>query len=124
MGGESKGEMEERDIRNSRPIEFTGHRPVLVQWLARRLARRLRVGESFDGVGFAAPVEGGAPGYGVSASASASGAVVVVELDAVFTAGDGAPGVVLDFVRTGGDRVVLLAGLGGDGAAEGEGWGG
>ena len=110
------------DIRNSRPFEFTGHRPVLVQRLARRLARRLRVGEGFDGVGFAPPVEGGAPGYGVSASAS--GAVVVVELDAVFTAGDGAPGVVLDFVRTGGDGVVLLAGLGGDGAAEGEGWGG
>lgn len=90
----------------------------------RRLARRLRVGEGFDGVGFAAPVEGGAPGYGVAASASGDIVVVVAELDAVFTAGDGAPGVVLDFVRTGGDGVVLLAGLGGDGAAEVKEWDG
>lgn len=34
-----------RDIGNSRPFESTGHRPLLVQRLARRLARRLRVGE-------------------------------------------------------------------------------
>ena len=38
---------------------------------------------------FAAPVEGGAPGYGAVVVAVV--AVVGAEFDAVFTAGDGAP---------------------------------
>lgn len=76
----------------------------------------MSVGKGFNGVGFAAPVECRAPGYGVSASGG-----VVTELDAVSTAGDGAPGVILDFVGAGGDGVVLFASLGG-GAAEVGGW--
>lgn len=60
---------------DTRPTAYTASCSPLARW-----------GRALMALGFAALVEGGAPGYGAVVVA-----VVGAEFDAVFTAGDGAP---------------------------------